>query len=187
MVATIDKLRREHTGMRSILRIIEEQLEQLERQGDSPKPDLVLLVNALHYMRTFPSVVHHPKEELVFGRLIDADAPCRQEIRELEQQHREIYQLEDSLIDAVMALQNGEDGMTGEILSLGRRYITVQRQHAVTEEQIIFPIALQLLTEKDWRHVESKADLIEDPLFGGSVTEAYRALYNYIMQEAARD
>ncbi|MDE2345987.1 MAG: hemerythrin domain-containing protein, partial [Gammaproteobacteria bacterium] len=101
----IEKLRREHAGMRKIIFVIRSQLDLIERHAE---PDLILLTNALYYMRKFPSVVHHPKEELIFEKLLARGAPVQKEVEQLHAQHEEIYALEDNLIELALALQKGD-------------------------------------------------------------------------------
>ena len=177
----IDKLIHEHAGMGRVLAVIAKQFESI---GQGAEPDLVLLANALHYMGEFPRVVHHPKEELLFDRLQKAGDTCQQEIAELRRQHREIYRLEDQLLERVLKLQGDDHAHDRKLLQKARQYLHVQRMHSIMEEQAVFPAALSALAAEDFQRLEDQANLIEDPLFGNNVAEKYRALYDYIMLES---
>ncbi len=178
----IDKLHHEHANMRRILILVRLQLDLLERQG---MPDFVLLTNALYYMRKFPSIVHHPKEDFIFGKLLAADASVKQEVDRMRRQHEEIYVLEDRLINLVLEVQAGKRELCSRLLELGRLYLKTQAEHVETEERVLFPRALRVLKQKDWKEVRNKSSSIEDPLFGKQVTERYRYLYDYLLHEAA--
>ncbi|MDE2234268.1 MAG: hemerythrin domain-containing protein [Gammaproteobacteria bacterium] len=178
----IEKLRREHAGMRKIIFVIRSQLDLIERHAE---PDLILLTNALYYMRKFPSVVHHPKEELIFEKLLARGAPVQKEVEQLHAQHEEIYALEDNLIELALALQKGDPKAQAQLLEFGRHYLAVQALHVETEERILFPSALQNLKAYDWKHVRKQAVSIDDPLFGSNPSERYRYLYDYLLREAA--
>ncbi len=179
---TIEKLRREHADMRRIIILIRMQLDLLERHAE---PDLVLLTNALYYMRKFPSVVHHPKEELIFEKLLARGAPVHKEVEQLHAQHQEIYALEDNLIELALALQQGDQQAQARLLEFGRHYLAVQAMHVETEERVLFPAAQQNLRAYDWKEVRKKSVSIDDPLFGNNPTARYRYLYDYLMREAA--
>ncbi len=179
---TIEKLRREHAEMRRIVILIRTQLDLLERHVEL---DLVLLTNALYYMRKFPSVVHHPKEELIFEKLLARGAPVQKEVEQLHAQHQEIYALEDNLIELALALQKGDSQARARLLEFGRHYLAIQALHVETEERILFPAALQNLRAYDWKDVRKKSVSIDDPLFGSNPTERYRYLYDYLLREAA--
>ena len=177
----IDKLIHEHAGMGRVLLVIGRQFELLEQGGE---PDLVLLANALHYMGEFPRLVHHPKEELLFDRLQTAGANCQQELVDLRRQHREIYRLEDLLLEHVLQSEVGDRAHDQELLEKARQYLHLQRMHSLLEEEVVFPAALASLAAEDFQRLEDQANLIEDPLFGNNVAEKYRALYDYIMLES---
>ena len=177
----IEKLRREHAGMRKIIIVIRSQLDLIERHA---QPALILLTNALYYMRKFPSVVHHPKEELIFEKLLARGAPVQKEVEQLHAQHEEIYALEDNLIELALALQKGDPKAQAQLLEFGRHYLAVQALHVETEERILFPSALQNLKAYDWKDVRKKAVSIDDPLFGSNPSERYRYLYDYLLREA---
>lgn len=178
----IEKLRDEHANMRRVLMLVRHQLNLLDGHG---KPDLVLLANALYYMRKFPSAVHHPKEDLIFGKLLDAGAPVKTEVEQIRAQHGEIYTLEDHLIELVLGLQAGGRELQSRLLELGRHYLETQARHVEIEERILFPTAAEFLKQKDWKEIQRKSDNIEDPLFGANVAERYQYLYEYLLREAA--
>jgi hemerythrin-like domain-containing protein len=178
----IAKLRQEHADMRRIIILIRLQLDLLERHAE---PDLILLTNALYYMRKFPSVVHHPKEELIFEKLLLRGAPVQKEVEQLHQQHQEIYALEDNLIELALAMQKGDSQAQARLLEFGRHYLAIQSLHAETEERVLFPEAQHSLRAQDWKEIRGKSVHIEDPLSGKNPNERYRYLYDYLLREAA--
>ncbi|MGH8307711.1 MAG: hemerythrin domain-containing protein, partial [Gammaproteobacteria bacterium] len=152
----IDKLRQEHANMRRVLMLLRMQLDLLEQRST---PDYVLMVNALYYMRKFPSVVHHPKEDLIFQKLLEAGAPLWQEVERLRQQHQDIYALEDWLIELALEVQAGKRAHAAKLLELGRHYLDSQAKHVETEERILFPQALKRLKLRDWKAVRDRSEL----------------------------
>lgn len=177
----IHALRREHANMRSVLVLIGQELDKL---GEAEGPDYVLLANALYYMRKFPSLVHHPKEDLIFARLAKADDGYRQEVERVHKQHQEIYEFEDWLIE--LALNTPKHGSTAatRLREFGRHYMQTQREHSEAEERTLFPRALQVLTAKDWAAVSRESQHVNDPLFGEHGGERYQLLYDHIMRES---
>ena len=178
----LDGLRREHANMRSVLVLIDRQLDLLEAEAGS---DPILLVNALYYMRKFPSTVHHPKEDAIFARLSAVEPAMKPEMEKLREQHREIYRLEDWLIEASLdAPKPGTPDRT-RLIEFGRHYLDLQRQHSETEERLLFPQALASLKPRDWEAIEKGFKVVEDPVFGEHSGERFHMLYEYIMREAA--
>lgn len=181
-VPAIDTLRREHSQMRSVLALVGAQLDRMERGED---PDFVLMANALYYMRKFPSQVHHPKEDLIFERLVAGEPSYRQEVERIHEQHEQIYELEEWLVE--MTLGNPIVGTSAakRLMEFGRHYLQLQRDHSMTEEKLLFPRAEAVLTAKDWNKVSHLVKEVEDPLFGQHRGGRFQTLYDYIMRESA--
>lgn len=178
----LDGLRREHANMRSVLVLIDRQLDLLEAETGS---DPILLVNALYYMRKFPSLVHHPKEDAIFERLVAIEPAWKTEVEKLRAQHREIYELEDWLIEATLDVPKAGTPARTRLLEFGRHYLDLQRQHSEAEEKLLFPQAMVSLKPRDWDLIDKQFKAVEDPLFGEHRGQRFHLLYEYIMREAA--
>lgn len=178
-LTAIDKLRLDHGNMGRVLALVRIQLDLLARNGDG---DRTLLANSLYYMRKYPSVVHHPKEDAVFARLLEIGTRATDDIRWLLRQHQELYVLEDQLID--LALAPGHSRVP-QLLDLGHQYLLTHAQHMQTEETRIFPEAMRRLNAGDWKRIQSRFRKIDDPLFGTRVGERYRHLHDFLLRSAA--
>lgn len=180
----VEKLRSEHTNMGRVLSLIRLQLDQVARHAPL---DFTLLANSFYYMRKYPSVVHHPKEDRLFERLLQLGAPLEKEIDQLLRQHKEIYALEDELIELALAAQVSVRDGAAHLLELGRRYLLTHFQHMQTEEGTVFPMALRRLKLHDWKRIHAQFEHIDDPLFGPKVGERYHHLYDFLLRTATAD
>ena len=178
----IDLLKREHSNMRSVLVLIGGQLDALER---GEQIDYVLLANALYYMRKYPSQVHHPKEDLIFERLAAGDPSYKREVARIQEQHQQIYELEEWLVNMALLSPLPHTTERQRLIEFGRHYLQLQRDHSITEEKTLFPRAADVLTRKDWAMVAGLVKEIEDPLFGQHRGERYQTLYDYIMRQSS--
>lgn len=119
--------------------------------------DLGLLSAILHYLKAFPEVLHHPKEE----RYLFAKLACRTDeladvIADLEVDHQQqaalLAELESRVSSAVI------DGVWGvQLVQLGAtidRFVDLQWRHLNTEEMLILPAAQAHLTDEDWVEIE---------------------------------
>lgn len=180
----VEKLRRDHANMGRVLALIRLQLDLLAGHAEL---DFTLLANSLYYMRKYPSVVHHPKEDLLFAKLLERGAPLQEDIGRLLRQHEEIYALEDRLTELTLAAQEGKHGSIHRLLELGRLYLLTHAQHMQTEESVIFPLALCRLKVRDWKNIDVEFQHIDDPLFGAKVGVRYQHLYSFLQHTAAED
>lgn len=178
----IDALRREHTHMRSILGIIGDTLAAME---EGRAGDFILLANALYYMRKFPGSVHHPKEDAIFERLAATDSMWKKEVEKARLQHKEIYDLEDWLVEMALNAPRPGTQSRARLLEFGRHYLDLQRSHSEGEERFLFQPAAELLTAKDWKEIGQKFKEIDDPVFGVHPGERYELLYEHLLREAA--
>lgn len=176
----ITKLQHEHGNIWRVQAAIRNQLDLLEHGGVA---DAVLLANAFYYMRKFPSVVHHPKENLVFDRLVKMGAPVQDLVKRLHAQHVELYVLEEMLVELALQLPAGRSECRNRMLLLGRQYLATQAEHMQTEEQTVFPQARRRFRSRDWKAIREQAREIEDPMFDGQATERFQYLYDYMMRE----
>lgn len=179
----INALRREHANMRSVLVLIRDQLDILE---SGSAPDFVLLANALYYMRKFPSLVHHPKEDLIFALLVDAEPGLKDHVEHARRDHEEIYALEDWLIENALNAPRPGTHSRERLLEFGREYLRLQHDHSVREEHHLFPKADELLKPDDWKEVARRFKEVDDPLFGRHGGERYELLYEHLMRESDR-
>lgn len=177
----IDKLLQEHANMQRVLFAFHSQLRVLEQNRT---PDLILMFDTLYYMRRFPSVMHHPKEGVIFEQVLEAGAPLRNEVERLYKQHHDLYALEESLIELVVELevQAGKRDYAPALVELGHHYLDIQIQHMETEELFMFPKALEYLKPQGWDNIREHYDHIDDPLFSRHPAGRFQYLYDYLLR-----
>ena len=66
MSEILRQLHTDHVNMAKLLDVLERQLDHIH---DVESTDFVLMTDLMHYMTHYPSVIHHPREDLVFKRL----------------------------------------------------------------------------------------------------------------------
>jgi hemerythrin-like domain-containing protein len=177
----IDTLRADHANMRRVLGLVDSLLDSIEA---GYPPDFVLLANALYYMRKFPGQVHHPKEDLIFRLLYARDPSVLDEVTYARDEHKEIAEMEDWLVELVLNAPRPGTASRQRMLESGRRYIETQRRHSEREERLLFPRAQSALTEQDWAEVAAQFKQIDDPVFGQHGQDRYETLLQHLMRRA---
>lgn len=162
MAHTLDVLRNEHRNIGFFLDLLARQADLLENSG---QPDLKLITEITDYFRSFPDMYHHPKEDLVLGRLRERVAALEPAIAELESEHDELSDELHSFSRTVVALLTDPCPSTrAEFLHSARAFIERERQHMAVEERFLFPAAEQSLTEEDWSEIDEVVDRFSDPM-----------------------
>nr|VFK54200.1 MAG: Hemerythrin-like domain-containing protein [Candidatus Kentron sp. TUN]VFK59417.1 MAG: Hemerythrin-like domain-containing protein [Candidatus Kentron sp. TUN]VFK68567.1 MAG: Hemerythrin-like domain-containing protein [Candidatus Kentron sp. TUN] len=178
MSKIIKQLHTDHVNMARLLDLMDEQLEVFQMGGT---PDYVLMVDIMQYMANYPDLFHHPKENLIFERLVELKKSTRADVSEIVREHDVLTRLGEMFLNGLKAVVNEYPVERGNLESSARKYISTLRAHMNREEGHIFPVVLEMLQKEDWEEIDTAMGNMEDPLFGKKTVETeYLALYDYI-------
>jgi hemerythrin-like domain-containing protein len=177
-------LNSEHRYISSLLEALAEQADNLL---PGRTPDYALMQDIVHYMASFPDEYHHPREDLVFERLVMRDPQAKPAVEELLEGHRDINRRSRELLAHLEHITRGERTPDNQKLKyLCDSYIGHYWDHINTEEGKVFPRATAKLRQEDWFDVNSKAKYVDDPLFGTRVRKEYQRLSQYLTDRVGR-
>lgn len=162
--------------LRSILLL----LDAYRRQHSAP--DFTTLRAMLFYVDEYPEKRHHRHEsELLFPKLRARTPQSRELLDQLDHEHacgeRNIREVEHALLVFEML---GEDHRE-PFERVFARYTDFYLAHMALEEREILPLAERVLTEEDWRELDTLFLSHRDPLTGCEPDDAYRALFTRIL------
>ena len=173
----IDKLLCEHKRMIKVLDLMQRQIVALQAGRAA---DMELFGFALDYMRNFPAVIHHPKEDLMYYHLYVHEPRLRTDVQQLLGQHRELYELEGKLSDAAtLALTQGPR-FHRRLVDLGLEYLRLQHEHREIEELFTFPLARRVLAPVDWAYLDCPADEMQEPVFTTTELKRFESLFLFL-------
>lgn len=183
MKDALEIIHRDHINLDKVLGILKDTVSDLPKSfasGDH-KPNLDLLFSIIYYIRTYPDLIHHPKEEKYLFPLFSQRAPEGADlISRLEKQHQEG---EEKIAELTLALENFDrDFPIGleRLRNATEDYVEFQRQHIGLEERELLPRAREALQETDWDHVNEAFRRDRDPLFDENLETGFRALFEKI-------
>lgn len=182
MSNTMRALRLDHENFTRLLDLLDIQLDAVVH-GDRTV-DYDLMQDIMRYMTHYPDRFHHPKEDLVFTRLVARDASVRPVVDELMREHKVLAVKGTKFREVLRTVIDGGLVRRETIESRGRDYVASLRVHAHTEESQVFPAAESQLLEEDWAAIHDEIEHMDDPLFGRVVAEDYRSLYEFVMGES---
>lgn len=181
MSTAIRQLHEDHINIAKLLDLLEVQLGMFH-QGE--RPDYALMMDIMQYMTNYPDLFHHPKEDLIFERLMERDVSARLVVKDLMNKHAVLAEMGNEFLESLRTVVN-ELMVEREIMeSQGRNYIATLRDHMDVEEGQVFPLASKTLTQEDWAEIDGAMEAMEDPLFGSAVENEYLALYEYIKHQS---
>jgi hemerythrin-like domain-containing protein len=168
-----------HRNMERVLTLIQLQVDSLKPGADAE--GFQLLGNAVGYMRNYPGVIHHPTEELIFGKLVMNAPDTRLLCVRLHDQHENFREQEEVLLRRIRNAQAGDLDACRDIRRIGTAYCAEHANHIRSEELDMFPQAIKWLNAYDWDQIGESARLIIDPTLGRNDLKQYDNLYDYLM------
>jgi hemerythrin-like domain-containing protein len=164
----------EHRYQARLLNLLERQVGLLnQRQA----PDYEAMHGVMRYMTQFPDRLHHPKEDLVFEKIVLRDRSAEPKVKELLQAHEEIIVKGRRLLEAIGHGRKGDAQADPNVLrKSAHAYIGALRRHMDIEHLHMFPLAQQVLTAEDWIEVDARMKPILDPVFEAEPAGDFKAL-----------
>jgi hemerythrin-like domain-containing protein len=179
MVQVIDQLRRDHRNLRLLLDMVEEETSAW-REGRVTDFDLLRMI--VEYTLHYPDLVHHPRENVVFERLLVSDPGAKAVLGDLIQEHKRLADLTRRFAGAVSNAARDVQVPREWFDALAKEYLLANRRHMQAEEDQFLPRATAVLTEDDWAAIDRRLSPANDPVFGEKVAEGYLPLYEKILK-----
>lgn len=168
----IKTLRAEHRHIAGVMELLREQLDAI----DAGQPvDSHVVYEIMDYMVTWPDRFHHPREDLIYGRVAELDASAADNVDSLQRDHDAMAQSGLEVLRHIQLWREGE--VSAEVLvASGRAYVDHLHQHMNNEESLVFPQIEGILSAGDWAELELDDRLIPipDPVFGKRVQREFR-------------
>lgn len=172
----VNTLRTEHKNIEKLLVTV------LEETGSSAKkargvPDYRVIEGILDYLGNYTDSFHHPREDLMFKRLLKRQPDLREPLELLMNEHHAIEsEVAELGAQLVSHLNGAHAGSRDKRLDADcRRYVKKLRRHLHFEESDVFPHT-DVLSRRDWQAVDKGLVHEPDPLFGDTVMERYEDL-----------
>jgi len=166
MSRLLDQIRLDHIHIARLLDILDHQLDILHEARGA---DFELIRDVILYMTTYPDQVHHPREDLMFARLLARDPSATGLLEGIATEHRLLAERGARCMEIMRQVIDGAMVRRDRIEVLGREYVALLRGHMDKEDTEALPLAERILTDDDWRSLEATLDARDDPVFGSQV------------------
>ena len=176
----LELLRHGHRTMGNVLSLIRMQTEML--QGPDDLQGIMLLNNAIEYMQWYPSVAHHPAEEVLYSKMIKTNPNAQALCIDLEDQHQWFRDCHTALLRLIRETQAGDMSACESLVQQLQAYCTRHFDHVSLEEARAYPLANDLLTNSDWEAALVSYEIHADPLFDADLLQRYDSIYDYLME-----
>ncbi len=173
------ELQRDHRRFTRLIAVLE---KELARARCGVMVDWKLLADSFEYFEAYPDLVHHPREDILYGYCRSACGVAVPALEGLEVEHEHIAEITSVLRRQLEGVLAG--GMVNRDMLMRQvgEYLTMQKAHMRREESKVFPLLLELFDDEDWLMLAEAAAGAVDPLFDDGARRAYDALYQHIVK-----
>jgi hemerythrin-like domain-containing protein len=170
-----DVLRNEHRAVERVLRALNRAADRLDA-GEAVPPQL--FEDSLDFLRNFADRCHHGKEETaLFPAMAKAGIPVEQgPIGVMLAEHEEGRGYIRAMGEALEAYKRGDATARRPLADNARAYAELLAQHIQKEDNILFPMADQLLPQAQQQELVAEFDRIESEKIGPGVHERYHRM-----------
>ena len=176
----LEKLSKDHRNLERVLDLLSLQLDHFFAGEES---NFDLKIELLEYIEAYAEQGHHPLEDLIYATALPRVSEQVELIQRLRDQHVHLTRLTRTFRRSLEGVLQDEVISRDELETQGRQYIALQREHLKLEEQEVFPLLDQVMTEADWRNVYQHMPKHEDPVFESPDKIRFQTLYEYLESE----
>jgi hemerythrin-like domain-containing protein len=182
-VKAIDELMNEHRLIERVLDAVEAQAAELER-GHPVRAGFFL--EAAEFLSGFADGCHHHKEEgVLFPAMIESGMPREGgPIGVMLQEHEQGRAFIRAIRQGATRLGGGEAGSARPLVAATRGYVALLRDHIVKEDEVLFPMAGQVLSPARMVQVAADFERVEREETGEGAHQRFHAQADRLIAEA---
>lgn len=172
-------IKSEHRNLGAVLYSMDRLIDEIE---SGKQADFAVFHGLFTYIDRFLDRFHHPKENLyLFPRLLARAPQAETLIRALGLQHTEGDILFVEMLKALSAYEFSGETEFAQFRDKVRQYTHFEREHALTEENEILPLAEQVLEESDWAEIDAAFAENKDPMFDHDASNEFSNLFSKLV------
>jgi hemerythrin-like domain-containing protein len=179
MPDSILALQLDHRSIAIALDVVQEQVTSMSRL--SPV-NHALLEGTLDYLSGYPDQCHHPREDLVYGKLVSRFPDLKDSLHDLVGEHATLGLLIRRLRQTVADAQRDPASRGNELAGRLRELLDFYRIHMRMEERHFFPLALRRLSRDDFAEIDFTLFDQQDPLFDRELEQRFASLHSEIVR-----
>jgi len=149
------ELRADHGEYSQILLLLSREVDHLI---EAPRRILPLLREALQFVTQYLDAHHHPREDILYGRLARRSKRKVRLLASLRHEHQYAARMSRRIFDEIDGLEQSHT--TNRLTTLKdhvNRFVDLSREHIGTEERVMYSQVTQALSEQDWRAILAAA------------------------------
>ena len=143
-----------HLDHRKIAKVLDLIQQQATNMAQRAPVNYRLLEITLDYLSGYPDQCHHPREDLIYRKLLSRFPDIAKSLTDLVEEHEKLAYLTRNLSRALGESPHGLAAVNEGLADQLRAFLGVYRRHMLMEEQHFFPLALQRLSHSDFAEID---------------------------------
>lgn len=178
-----DVLMEEHRVIERVLTSIEKAADRVETGSVRPE----FFIQAAEFVKGFADGCHHRKEEGVLFKALGESGLSVETgpVAVMLNEHEAGRKYTRGMRDAAERWKAGDDSARASVIENARGYAALLRQHILKEDNILFPMAGQMIPLDRQEAVWEGFETVEHEETGEGVHEKYLALAEALEREVA--
>ncbi|AFU98291.1 hemerythrin domain-containing protein [Simiduia agarivorans] len=178
-------LQQDHYNFLKLLNCVQREVDMLE-SGQMERPfNVMLVVDALDYLKTYPEQWHHPLEDALVKKLHARADEQAKEVDWLMAEHKSLEAQTKIAQRVYQQIAAGHVVPRERLIEETRGFVHGQLAHIHRENARLYPLLIRLLTDDDMDAVAEAVPEREDGLFGSLQRAQYQHLGAELVHEAA--
>lgn len=177
----LKELHQDHVNLGRVLRVLENQLGLLRAGEDA---NVHVLSEVVDYVQSYPDLIHHPREDVIFAAYRERALPGLDLINRLVEEHRVLIASTTGLRESLDQWQFDSPVPREYIIGLIDGYLRLQWEHLNLEESSIYNLLADGLAPEDWERIETTMPQGSDPLFTDQMRRRYQNIYERVVEFA---
>lgn len=174
----LQKLHQDHVNLSKVLHLLESLLADV-RSGEHI--DLDALSEIVDYVRTYPDMIHHKCEDVIFSVYLERSLNQSDLVGRLIEEHSLLLQKTHHLNEHIEEWRSDSPLPRMRVVSVIDNYLQMQWSHLNLEEGSVFHLLQQELTPGDWDRIEASMPFTEDPLFGKPTRHRFENIFDRLV------
>jgi len=158
----------------NILRVIDTMLDECQKIRNGKKLEILFFEKAIDFIKNYADKYHHAKEEdiLFLAMLENSEVMHCNPIPVMLSEH-------DSGRNYVKKMEKGLNENNPQLVVEGAiQYGQLLQQHIYKEDNVLYPMAEEALSEEQKERVLNKYDVVENNVFSADHVQRYISLFN---------
>lgn len=173
----MQQLYADHRNFSVLLDILEHQIGLLPT---AERTSLEVAEMILTYLKRYGSQCHHPREDLIYGKLRGRKDLFGQLPTKLVEEHASLFVTTNDALSTISHILDGEAHDIATTARMLTGYLCAYRAHVESEDASLFSTAREYMTADDWSQVEKEAAVFTWVEHDLHTQERFLAMRDYI-------